>query len=99
MHISTETDNLVVGAARVDIVDEPLHIHRVAGVAINRRGIVALHAVFDVKASFTMHLKIVMAGITGIAVDDQPFKYWCASCRQEIYWRIVGRNVFGQEPA
>ena len=63
-------DYFVAVTARVDVVDQRFHIHRVACVTVDRVRIVAGDAVFHVGARTAVEFEAVMAGITGVVIDD-----------------------------
>jgi hypothetical protein len=54
----------------MDIVNQCLHIDRIAGVAVDGIRVVAGHAILDVGPRTAVELEPVVAGVTGIVVDD-----------------------------
>ena len=78
----------------VNLVDKDFHVDRISGVLIGRVGIVAGHAVRDIRSWATMKLKDIMTGITGVVVYDIARKHTSsrsANCRHEID-NTVGGN-------
>jgi len=83
----------------MDVMNQPLHVDRVTRVAVDRRWVVALDTVFDIKACLTVHLEVVVTGITVGAVDDQAGEQWRSADRQEVHRRVVSGYVLRQKAA
>ncbi len=83
-------DDLVVRPGGVDVVNQSLHVHRVAGVAVDGRRVMAGDAIFDVGARAAVEIEHVVAGVAGVVVDDEARKRRCAAGRHEVEDAVAG---------
>ncbi len=79
-----ETEDHVAVAADVDVVNQRLHIDGIARVAVDRTRVVAGDAVVDVGARAAVEFEAVVAGVTGVVVDDAALECRLAARRHEV---------------